>query len=114
MENHLTLDLFAHQNHTVKQLIDEIATYWSGAEWLDKSQGNFSPPEAGLLKLNCDKALHLLKWGATLNFEETARWTGEWYCTFYKNNPEAAFEQTFNQIKDYLSIAKERDTFKLG
>ena len=103
----------AHQNHTVKQLIDEIANYWDGAEWLDKSKGNFSLPEAGLLKLNCDKALHLLKWQATLNFEETAKWTGEWYRIFYKNNPETAFEQTFDQIKDYFSIAKERDTFKI-
>ena len=104
----------AHQNHTVKELVDEIVTYWKGAGWLDKSKENSTPPEAGLLKLNCDKSLHLLGWQATLNFKETAKWTGEWYRTFYENGPEVAYKQSLNQINDYLAIATERNTFKLG
>jgi CDP-glucose 4,6-dehydratase len=103
----------SYQNHTVKELVDEIITHWEGAEWLDKSQGNASPPEAGLLKLNCDKALHSLDWQATLNFKETAKWTGEWYRTFYENGPEVAYKQSLKQINDYLAIAKERNTFKI-
>jgi len=104
----------AHQNHTVKELVDEIVTHWEGAEWLDKSKENSVPAEAGLLKLNCDKALHSLRWQATLNFKETAKWTGEWYRTFYENGPEAANLITQNQIKDYMTIATERNTFNLG
>ncbi len=104
----------AHQNHTVKELVDEIVTHWKGAGWLDKSKENSTPPEAGLLKLNCDKSLHLLGWQATLNFKETAKWTGEWYRTFYENGPEVAYKQSLNQINDYLAIATERNTFKLG
>lgn len=103
----------AYQNHTVKELVDEIITHWEGAGWIDKSAENDTPHEAGLLKLNCDKALHLLNWQATLNFKETALWTGEWYRTYYEKGPEAATLKTINQIKDYMSLAIDRETFKL-
>ena len=104
----------AHQNHTVKELVDEIVTHWKGAGWLDKSKENSTPPEAGLLKLNCDKALHSLQWQATLTFKETAKWTGEWYRTYYEKGSVAANELTNKQIQDYIAIASERNTFKLG
>ena len=104
----------AHQNHTVKELVDEIVIHWEGAKWLDKSKANSARLEAGLLKLNCDKALHSLGWQATLNFKETSKWTGEWYRTFYENGPEAVNLKTLNQIKDYMEFAIERNTFKLG
>jgi CDP-glucose 4,6-dehydratase len=104
----------ADQDHTVKELVDEIVTHWDGAKWLDKSQENSAPLEAGLLKLNCDKALNSLGWQATLSFKETAKWTGEWYQTFYENGHEAANLKTLNQIKDYMTIGTERNTFKLG
>ena len=104
----------AHQNHTVKELVDEIISHWEGAEWLDKSKENNTTQEAGLLKLNCDKALHLLDWQATLNFKETAKWTGEWYKTYYQNGPEAANLKTLNQIQEYMVIATEQNTFRLG
>ena len=103
----------AYQNHTVEELVDKIISNWKGAEWLNKSKENNAPKEAGLLKLNCDKALHSLGWQATLNFNETAKWTGEWYRTFYENGPEAANLKTQNQIKDYMAIATKRNTFKL-
>ena len=103
----------AYQNHTVKELIDEIIKHWRGAEWLDKSKDNDSPPEAGLLKLNCDKALHYLNWHATLNFKGTAKWTGEWYKTFYEDGPEEAAVITIKQIEEYMELAKKRNSFKL-
>ncbi|MBC8485557.1 MAG: CDP-glucose 4,6-dehydratase [Bacteroidetes bacterium] len=104
----------AHQNHTVKELVDEIATHWEGAGWLDKSTENHAPHEAGLLKLNCDKALNILGWQSTMNFKETAKWTGEWYNTYYKNGPEDANLKTLNQINDYMALSLERDTFRLA
>ena len=39
--------------------------------------------ESGLLKLNCDKALHILNWHAVLDFEETVALTADWYRAFY-------------------------------
>jgi len=103
----------SYQNHTVKELVDEIITHWEGAEWVNKSQDNSTPQEASLLKLNCDKALHSLWWQATLNFKETAKWTGDWYRTFYEKGSVAANQLTKKQIQDYMAIAKERNIFKI-
>ena len=104
----------AHQNHTVKELVDEIINHWEGAKWLDKSQEDTAPSEAGLLKLNCDKALHLLGWQATLDFKETAKWTAKWYRTYYEKDPQHAGKITNKQIQEYMYLAKQRDSFKLG
>jgi CDP-glucose 4,6-dehydratase len=98
----------ASQNHNVEALINEIINHWSSSEWVDKSAENNAPHEAGLLKLNCDKALHSLGWHATLNFIETAHWTGEWYHTYYEKGSEAASELTNRQIKDYMDLSKQR------
>ena len=103
----------AHQNHTVKELVDEIVTHWKGAGWLNKSKENSTPPEAGLLKLNCDKALHLLSWQSTLNFKETAKWTADWYRTYYEKGSELTLEITNKQIKEYMDLAKQRNSIKL-
>ena len=70
--------------------------------------------EAGLLKLNCDKAMHILKWKATLDFEETTYWTSDWYRTFYEEGPEVAAKLTRNQIKEYMELAYDRNSFNLN
>ena len=104
----------AHQNHTVEDLVNEILNYWPGHKWKDKSANNTSPPEAGLLKLNCDKALNLIDWKATLSFEETAKWTGEWYYNYYYEDPKSVLKFTNKQIKEYFSLAKNRGSFSIG
>ena len=103
----------AHQNHTVKELVIELTDCWSGTEWVDKSKNDNYPHEAGLLKLNCDKALHTLAWKASLDFKETAQWTGHWYRAFYEKGPKAAADVTKSQILEYMEIAKIKNLFKL-
>ena len=103
----------SYQNHTVQELANEITRHWESAEWIDKSQKNTSPIEAGLLKLNCDKALHTLGWKATLNFKETAKWTTEWYRTYYEEKPSRAAEITYKQIKDYITLSEKRNSLIL-
>ena len=102
----------ANQNHTVEELVIELTNHWPGAGWTGKSKNNDLPHEAGLLNLNCDKALDTLSWKATLNFEETARWTGEWYQTFYEKGSKEAADLTMNQIKAYMNLAHARNSFK--
>ena len=104
----------ANQNHPVKELVNEMTIHWPGSEWVDKSAGNKAPQEAGLLKLNCDKALHTLGWQATLNYKETAKWTAEWYRTYYEKGEKTALDITAKQIKEYMNLAKQRNSFKLG
>jgi CDP-glucose 4,6-dehydratase len=53
----------AEQNHTVKQLLEDLSTYWhfSNVDDAFTVTDNIPFHEAGLLKLNCDKALFHFK-----------------------------------------------------
>ena len=103
----------ANQNHSVEQLVNEMIKHWPNAKWIDSSEKNQFPHEAGLLKLNCDKALHGLKWNATLNFQETAKWTTDWYKNFYDNGSSKNIDLSLNQIDDYMDIASSRKSFSI-
>ena len=54
-----------------------MALYWEQVRWKDVSASAAGPFESGLLKLNCDKALHYLHWHAMMGFEDTVRMTAE-------------------------------------
>jgi CDP-glucose 4,6-dehydratase len=101
------------QNHSVAELVDEIRIHWEGTEWLDRSEGNANPAEAGLLKLCCDKALHQLNWKPTLNFQETAKWTADWYRTYYQSGQIDAAKLTYLQISEFMNLSQERQASKL-
>jgi CDP-glucose 4,6-dehydratase len=98
-----------HQNHTVRDLIDEMNNFWNSVLWNDTSNSQDHPHEAGLLKLNCDKALFDLKWHPTLKFMETVRMTVEWYQQYYQNRMQSMYEFTMSQIEAYTKLASERE-----
>lgn len=98
----------ANQNHSVRELIDTMADYWDNVRWNDVSQNQQHLHEAGLLKLNCDKALFELDWQPTLQFEDTVRMTVEWYKTYYQGDGRAMREFTVAQIDEYTNFAKKR------
>lgn len=97
----------ADQNKTVRDLLEEMEQFWPGSAWADVS-ANEHKHEAKLLKLNCDKALHYLKWKPALTFTENCRLTTEWYRRYY-DHPEKAWELTVADIEAYSALAKERD-----
>jgi len=99
----------AHQNHPVRDLIDEMAKYWENVRWNDVSQVQEHLHEAGLLKLNCDKALFDLQWLPTLQFEETVRMTVEWYKAYYQEQNASMYEFTIEQIDEYTELARQRE-----
>jgi len=98
----------AHQNHSVCKLIDEMSHYWDHVRWNDVSSKQQHLHEAGLLKLNCDKALFDLAWQPTLEFQETVRMTVEWYKQFYQNKEKSMCDFTISQIEDYMQLAIQR------
>jgi len=95
------------QNYPVSSLINEMSKYWSQVKWNDVSKIEHLH-EAGLLKLNCDKALLDLNWQSALQFEETVKMTIEWYRKFYQNPSDSMYEYTVNQINYFSEIAKSR------
>ncbi len=67
----------SQQNYSVMQLIQEMALYWDKVRWNDRSKTSQEPYASGLLKLNCDKALHHLSWHAVIRFEDTIKMTAD-------------------------------------
>ena len=84
-----------------------MSNHWDHVLWDDVSSNDGAPYESGLLKLNCDKALHHLKWHAVLNFEETVKMTTEWY-QYYQKDPQSIRERTVAQIQEYTRRATDR------
>ena len=100
----------AEQNHTVKQLLEDLSVYWNFEDVNDAFTITDNIPfhEAGLLKLNCDKALYHFKWQANLEYKDTIRFTSEWYYSFYKSESNI-FDKTLDQISEYENMAKEKE-----
>ncbi|HIK80454.1 MAG TPA: CDP-glucose 4,6-dehydratase [Porticoccaceae bacterium] len=97
----------AQQNHSVLELVQQMALHWKQVRWEDVSGSAAGPYESGLLKLNCDKALHSLQWHAVMGFEETVRMTAEWYRAYYQQ-PGPIASTSNAQIAAYTAIAKQQ------
>ena len=99
----------AEQNRTVLELLRDLSAYWHFEKSEDAYRVTDNIPfhEAGLLKLNCDKALFHLKWEPTLEYMDTIRFTGEWYYDFYKSAKDI-FSETRAQIGEYEKRAAEK------
>lgn len=91
-------------NHSVSDLVDALLRRWDLA--LDvihiQDQGTLMH-EAGLLKLNCDKAFSLLKWYPALDFNTSVNITCDWYKK-YSEQPDQLLNLTNAQISEYMSV----------
>jgi CDP-glucose 4,6-dehydratase len=97
----------AQQNKSVLELVTSMQNKWEKVKFEDVSGQVKGPYESGLLKLNCDKALHLLNWHAVMDFDQTVAFTTEWYKQYYNSKTEMrTFTQ--NQINEYRSIANSK------
>jgi len=100
----------ANQNHSVRELIEEMAKYWVGIQWNDISRVQKHLHEANLLKLNCDKAHLKLNWKPNLDFKDTVRMTAEWYKNYYDGNKNSSmFEFTVGQIETFTKVARSKN-----
>ena len=98
----------AEQNRTVLNLLEDLSHHWRFAPeknaYIITNDALFN--EAGLLKLNCDKALAYFGWEPTLNFDETVDFIGDWYGGFYGGSREME-SLTCGQLAKYCSIARK-------
>lgn len=95
---------------TVERLIQDLGKSWgqSSSDRLYNVTDNIPFHEAGLLKLNCDKALFYLGWEANLTYEECVDFVGSWYLEYYKGQ-RLMEEFTINQIREYQEMATIRE-----
>lgn len=94
-------------NQPVARLIDEMRRSWPAPDWKTDFRDGEAKPEAGLLKLCCDKAMARLGWRALLSFEETVAMTALWYRHYYERNVDMT-KYTDQQLSEYVSIARSR------
>lgn len=95
----------SENNASVLSLLEKLSQYWdfkSNEKMVSFTQEKFFP-EAGLLKLNCDKALAHLNWSPVFNLDELARFTSEWYYLYYQKDTDME-KFTINQIKAYEEL----------
>jgi len=91
-------------NRTVAELVQELTRH-TGGQWVDASDPN-ALHEASKLNLATDKAFHLLGWQPVWNFEETIRYTTEWYLGEEKDgNP---YDLTRAHIAAYQATAEKK------
>jgi CDP-glucose 4,6-dehydratase len=81
---------------TVKNLVEVAIDCWGSGTWKDMSDPSH-PHEAGILKLNINRAKKELKWWPKLNSKEAIQWTIDWY----RQPSEMLFDYTVAQIKSY-------------
>ncbi|HVC60916.1 MAG TPA: CDP-glucose 4,6-dehydratase [Acetobacteraceae bacterium] len=106
----------AERSRTVVELLQDLAQIWRlpAAQEAYRIADQVPFHEAGLLKLNCDKALLGLQWNATLEYRECIDMTGEWYRAVLCDNADAR-AVTAEQISRYESLAADRDLhWRLG
>lgn len=100
----------AEQNRSVVELLGDLGRRWGFAE-ADQAYrvtDNIPFHEAGLLKLNCDKALFDLKWEPNLHYVETIRLVSDWYSGFYRDRADM-YALTLEQIAAYEKLGAERN-----
>lgn len=99
------------KNRTVINVIDQLSQHWQPLHSLEnyyELTGNIPFHEAGLLKLNCDKALFHLSWEPTMTFDQCIEFVGIWYNDFYNKQNNDIYELTLQQIRCYCEIATKK------
>ncbi|WPR73539.1 CDP-glucose 4,6-dehydratase [Algoriphagus sp. NG3] len=99
----------SENNITVMELLQKLGESWGlkNSQDIYTQTGELKFSEAGLLKLNCDKALYDFKWQPTLTIDELIRFTGDWYYMYYHNQGDV-IEFTKNQIFSYEQKASDK------
>lgn len=95
--------------HTVGEVVEGLGRHWPDFKYeLAPANPDFMK-ESGLLKLCCDKALAELDWKATLDFDETIRFTADWYARFHAGaTGDKMWDYTLGQISAYANLAQAR------
>ncbi|CAN2225251.1 WcaG Nucleoside-diphosphate-sugar epimerases [Candidatus Nanopelagicaceae bacterium] len=84
-----------NQSKTVADVADIAGAIWGVPKSWENDLGNH-PHEASLLMLNSNKARTELGWSDKLSFEESVKWTIDWYKNVHNGNDP--LEETLKNI----------------
>lgn len=93
-------------NFKVIDVLVLMKKFWKSINWTINEKKN-NHYESSLLKLNSNKSKKLLNWKANLNFEESIKYTTEWYKIFYKNRKKIRDLSSY-QILQYMRKIKKK------
>jgi CDP-glucose 4,6-dehydratase len=86
---------------TVSDLVDRFCKEWGYGEWEQISPQN-APPEASVLRLSIDKAVHMLHWMPKWDLNEAIQKTAGWYKKYYSDPAESMQDACFADIVAYM------------
>ena len=87
-----------NQSKTVADVVEIAGGVWGVEKSWENDLGNH-PHEASLLMLNSKKARTELGWSDKLSFEESVKWTIDWYKNVHNGNDP--LEETLKNIKSF-------------
>ena len=90
------------KNHSVEELLKSLDKSLEGFRWTSKQR--YKLYEANLLRLNCNKAKKILKWAPKLNFDQTTKYTTDWYKSYYSGNKNNCLKTSESQIENYIEM----------
>ena len=90
---------FENDHLTVSELVITAIKNWGSGTWNDISNSN-EPHEAGLLKLDINRAVTELNWSPKLTSQQAIEWTIEWYRQPVENH----FDYTMEQLNNFQTL----------
>lgn len=89
------------ESQTVLSVVKSFCSYFEEADRPKVIIEELLNHESGLLRLSSEKAHSQLGWKAALDFDETIRWTAEWYVNSLTNSSK---DITHAQIRNYIAL----------
>ena len=94
-----------NSDYTVQDVLFELKKKLLKLDWNIEQTERFK--ESTLLKLDCKKALELLGWKSTMDFNQTINFTSDWYLEYLNNNNNIK-DLSVNQILEFCKLAKTK------
>ncbi|MCE1201604.1 MAG: CDP-glucose 4,6-dehydratase [Bacteroidia bacterium] len=91
---------------SVNMLVDAVVRYYGKGHWKISESAN-RLHEAKYLMLDISRAQRLLNWSPVLNFEDTIRYTVDWYKNYMRLDPMEICKQQINNYQNQWILKSE-------
>ena len=97
-----------YQEETVENIVKLSISYWKGtfSSKYQTNKNNDEPHESHNLRLDCNKAYHLLNWKGILDVRNSVKKTINWYKKFYQGEKDI-YHLCLNEIVEYCKLAQK-------